>query len=185
MFDFIFAYMAITVITVTSHSYWEDVILSLLVLVPILIIKIIYTRTKYQKMGKQLINLDKGPSALPGIRASSVIFILFAIFIVIVSYFGKHRIGISWLILFVLQLSYGKFTENTLEKSLMSNGIWTGNRLIHWGAVQSYKWMGIKEGYSTLKIEYHKYYSFHTDILRVLDEQKEEVDGLFKKMVRA
>jgi hypothetical protein len=136
-------------------------------------------------MGKQLINLDKGPSVLPGICASSVIFILFAIFIVIVSYFGKQRIGISWLILFVLQLSYGKFMEKTLEKGLMSNGIWTGNRLIHWGAVQSYKWMGTRDGYFTLKIEYHKYYSFHIDILRILDEQKEEADGLFKKMVRA
>ena len=136
-------------------------------------------------MEKQLINLDESPSVLPGISASSVSFILVAIFIVFVSYFGKQRIGISWLILFVLQLSYGKFMENTLEKGLMSNGIWTGNRLIHWGAVQSYKWMGTKEGYSTLNLEYHKYYSFHTDILRVLDEQKEEVDGWFKKMVRA
>jgi len=185
MFDFIIAYMALVVVTTNSRSYREDVILSLLVLVPIVLIKIVYTRSKYQKMGNQLINLDKGPSVLPGIRASSVIFILFAIFIVIVSYFGKHRIGISWLILFVLQLSYRKFMENTLEKGLMSNGIWTGNRLIHWGAVQSYKWMGTKEGYSNLKIEYHKYYSFHTDILRVLDEQKEDVDELFKKKVKA
>lgn len=52
LFDFIFAYMAIAVITAISRSYREDVILSLLVLVPILLIKIIYTRTKYQKMGK-------------------------------------------------------------------------------------------------------------------------------------
>lgn len=74
--------------------------------------------------------------------------------------------------------------ENTLEKGLMSNGIWTGNRLIHWRAVQSSKWMGTKAGYSTLKIEYLEYYSFHTAILSVIDEQKEEVDGLIKKMVR-
>lgn len=185
MFDFIIAYMAVAVITAISRSYREDVILTLLVLVPIVLIKIVYTRTKYQEMGKQLISLDKAPSVLPGVRASLVISILLAIFFVILSYFSKHWIGISWLILFVLQLSYGKFMENTLKKGLMSNGIWTGNRLIHWGAVQSYKWMGTKEGYSTLKIEYNKYYTFHADILRVLDEQKEEVDGLFKKMVRA
>lgn len=95
MLNFLSAYMAVVVITAISRSYREDVILSLLVLVPIVLIKIAYTRSKYQKMGKQLINLEKTPSVLPGISASSVIFILFAIFIIIVSYFGKHRIGIS------------------------------------------------------------------------------------------
>ncbi|AFM40437.1 hypothetical protein Desaci_1418 [Desulfosporosinus acidiphilus SJ4] len=76
------------------------------------------------------------------------------------------------------------FMEKTLEKSLMSNGIWTGNRLIYWSTVRSYKWKGKKEGYFTLKIEYYEYYTYHTAILRVIDKQKEEVDGLFKKMVR-
>ncbi|ODA41339.1 hypothetical protein DSBG_1949 [Desulfosporosinus sp. BG] len=184
MFDFIIAYMAVAVITVASRSIQEDVILSLLVLLPTVWIKIVYTRTKYKKMGEQLVNLDKTPSVLPGMRASSVIFTLFAFFIVMVSYYGKFRIGISWLILLALQLLYGQFMENTLNKGLMNNGIWTGNRLINWSAIQSYKWMGTKEGYSTLKIEYIEYYSFHTTVLKVTIKQKEEVDGLFKKMVK-
>lgn len=184
MYDFIIAYMAIAVISSISRSYREDIILSLLVLIPIVLIMIIYTRSEYKKMGKQLIKLRKTPSVLPGTRATSLIFILFAIFLGIVSYFGKHRIGVSWLILVALQIMYSKFIERTLEKGLMSNGLWTGNRLIHWGSIKSYKWTEKKEGYSTLKMGYFKYFSFHIAFLKVSDEQKEEVDELFKKMVR-
>lgn len=184
MINFIVTYIAAAVITDISHSYREDFILSIIVLVPIVLAKIIYTRTKYQKMGNHLIYLEKAPSFIPGIRVAAIIFILLAIFLIIVSYFGKHRIAITWLILIGLQLLYGIFIENTLAKGLMSNGLWTGDRLIHWGAVRSFKWMGTKEGYATLKIEYLEYYFFQTAIFKVISDQKEEVEGLFKKMVR-
>ncbi|WP_088186753.1 hypothetical protein [Desulfosporosinus sp. FKA] len=185
MFNFIVAYIVTLIITDISRSYSEDFILSILVLVPIILAMVIYTRTKYKKMGSPLINLEKAPTNMPGIRAATIIFILLAIFLVVVSYFGKHRIAIPWLILIVLQLSYGIFMENTLTKGLMRNGIWTGNRLIRWGAIKAFKWMGTKGGFATLKIEYQEYYFFQTAILKVISDQKEEVDGLFKKMVRA
>ena len=147
-------------------------------------IKIIYTRTKYRKMGKQLINLKKTSSDLPRMRSTLIILLLFAIFIVIVSFFSKnHSFGVPWFILLVLQAIYRKYMEYSLKKSLLNNGIWIGMRLINWRTVKSYKWMGTKEGLSTLKIEYFEYYSFHTTILTVINEQKEEVDGLFKNMI--
>jgi len=187
LFDFIIPYMAIVVISSISHSYREDVILSLLVLVPIVLIEIIYTRTKYRKLGKTLVKLRKTPSVLSGIRASLVIIILFAIFIVIVSYFSNHRIGIPWIILFTFQILYQKLTENFLREGLMENGICASRRLIDWDTVQSYKWMipRARHDYFTLKIEYSKFYTFHVAYLKVFEEQKDEVDGLMKKMVHA
>jgi hypothetical protein len=185
LFDFI-SYMAIVVITMISRSYQEDIILTLLALIPIVLIKIIYTSTKYKKMGKQLVKLRKTPSDLPGIRTTLIIFILFAIFIVTFSYLSKnHRIGISWLILFAVQRLYERYTETLLQKSIMDNGICTGRRLIEWDTVQSYKWTisKTKQDYVTLKIEYSQFYSFHIAYLRVLIEQKEEVDELFIRMV--
>ena len=185
MFDFIIAYIAIAVISSISRSYREDVILSLLVLVPIILIEIIYTRTKYKKMGKTLVKLRKIPSVLPGIRVSLVIVISLAIFIVTVSYFGNHRIGIPWIILFAFQILYRRFTESFLREGLMENGICASNRLIDWDAVQSYKWTipRARQDYFTLKIEYSKFYAFHITYLKVFEEHKEEVDGLMKKMV--
>ncbi|MDR3587225.1 MAG: hypothetical protein P4L59_18210 [Desulfosporosinus sp.] len=187
MFDSIIAYMAIAVISSISRSYREDVILSLLVLIPIVLIEIIYTRTKYKKMGKTLVKLRKTPSVLHGIRASLGIVISLAIFIVTVNYFGNHRIGIPWIILFTFQILYRKSTETFLQEGLMDNGICASRRLIDWDTVQSYKWTvpRAKKDYFTLKIEYSKFYAFHVAYLRVFEEHKEEVDGLMKKMVSA
>jgi hypothetical protein len=186
LFGFIIPYMAIAVISSNSHSYREDVILSLLVLVPIVLIEIIYTRTKYRKMGKTLVKLRKTPSVLPGIRAFLVIIISFAIFIVIVSYIGNHRIGIPWVVLLAFQILYQRFTKNFLHEGLMDNGICASRRLIDWDTVRSYKWTipTARHNYFTLKIEYSKFYTFHVAYLRVFEDQKEEVDGFMKKMAR-
>ncbi len=68
----------------------------------------------------------------------------------------------------------------------MEKGICINNRLIEWNRVRSYKWWTFpkkKKGFVTMEIRYSKYFFKHFDTLSVLDEQKDEVDELFKKMV--
>ena len=69
----------------------------------------------------------------------------------------------------------------------MDNGICASSRLIDWNTVQSYKWTipTARHDYFTIKIECSKFYTFHVAYLKVFEEQKDKVDGLMKKMVRA
>jgi len=53
----------------------------------------------------------------------------------------------------------------------------TDNHLIEWNRVRSYKW---RYG---MEIRYSEYFFKRFATLIVLDEQKDEVDELFKKMV--
>ena len=68
----------------------------------------------------------------------------------------------------------------------MDNGVCTGSHLIEWNRIQSYEWINPrkKKDFILLKIGYSKLYSYQIAYLSVLDDQKEEVDELFKKMVR-
>ncbi|KLU61097.1 hypothetical protein CEB3_c26670 [Peptococcaceae bacterium CEB3] len=186
LFDFIIAYVAVALITAISSSYEEDVLLTLLVLIPILLLTLIYKRAKYRKMGKQLIKLSKTYSALPSIRITFAIVLIFVAFIVTVSYFGNRRVGIPWIIFLILQITYQKYTETVVREGLMDNGLCASGRLIDWGTIQSYKWTApsARQDYFTLKTEYSKFYSFHVAYLKIVGEQKAEVDALMKKMVR-
>ena len=186
MFDFI-GCVAIVVIITFSQSYRVDVIFSLLFLVPILIIKTIYKRNKNTKMGKELIILKKTFLEEHNTRTNLIIYVLGAIFICAFTYYfrSKHWNGIPWLILLVLKFLEKIDSENLLRKALMENGICTGEHLIKWDSVKSYKWVEPrkKKNYVIMKIGYSEFYSFYSTYLCVMDDQKEEVDELSRKMV--
>jgi len=186
MLDFI-ANIAFVIIIIVSQSYQVDIVLSLLILFPIWVIKIIYSRNKNKKMGKQLFKISKTFSEEHNIRNTLVVSLFGAVFIGVFTYFlsSNHRIGIPWLILLVVNFIDKIYLENILQKALLENGICTGSRLIEWNSVQSYKWVNPrkKKDFIYLKIGYSEFFSYHMTYLSVLDDQKEEVDELFKKMV--
>lgn len=68
----------------------------------------------------------------------------------------------------------------------MDKGICIDNRLIEWERVRSYKWVipRKKIDFGSMEISYSKYYVKHLISMTVLDEQKEEVNEFFKKMIR-
>ena len=98
----------------------------------------------------------------------------------------SHRISIPWLMVIAFAFLDQLYAIRFLQNGLLENGIFSGNLLIEWDRVQSYKWVipRKKKDYSSIKIKYSKYYSFHIAYLIVPDDQKGEADELFKKMVR-
>ncbi len=186
LFDFI-ASLAVAVIFVISQTYQEDLKLSLLFLIPIFLMKIMYTRNNNNKMGAQVVTLRKTFSEEHSTRITLIILILFIIFIVSLNQFltDSHRIGLPWLLLMALGFLERSITEKFLQKGLMDNGICTGSHLIEWNSVESYKWVNPrkKKDYSFLELGYKSRLGFHKKtLLSVLDDQKKEVDVLFKKM---
>lgn len=171
-----------------SKSYQEDIILSLLVLIPFYIIKIIYIYHKNKKMGTSLISLRKTSSEERSNRSLAVITIVFVIFILVLTYFlsNNFRIGVPWLFLTIFNYFYESYIKNYLQKGLMEKGICTGNNLLEWDRIESFKWVIPKKtvDFGTLKIGYTKFYSYHIAYLSVVDEQKEEVYEIFHKMIK-
>lgn len=186
-FIFMFlVYMVAVAISTFSHSYKLDVLFSVLLLIPIWFAKSIYIHNKNKEMGNRLIKLKKTFSEEHGLRTILIISILVAIIIVVSTFFfsNSHRIGIPWLIVIAFAFIDQLYATRFLQNDLLENGICSGNLLIEWDRVQSYKWVipRKKKDYSSIKIEYSKYYSFQIAYLSVLDDQKGEVDELFKKM---
>jgi hypothetical protein len=184
LFDF-FAYLAVMVIMVISKSYQADVMLSLLSLIPILFVKIVYTRSNNEKMGTQLLKLRKTYYEEHSIRSTLVGITIGSIFIIALNYLlnDGHRIMLPLLLLIVFGFLERSYTERFLQKGLMDNGICTGSHLIEWDRIKSYKWSipRKKKDSISLKIGYYKFYSYQVAYLSVLDDQKEEVDEVFKK----
>ena len=185
MFNFISIGAIITIITV-SKSYQQDAIWALLILIPIMLIKTFYTLYKYRKMGTQLIKLRTSIEK-NSILSTLVMFIVVLSIIAITDLLSKsHRIWIPFLIYIVLQSLSKKYLKKFMQKCFMDKGICIDNRLIEWDRIRSYKWVipRKKINFASVKISYSKYYSKHLTYMSVLDEQKEEVNELFKKMIR-
>ena len=158
-----------------SKSYQEEAIWGLLFLIPIFLIKTVYTLNKYKKMGTTLIKLRK-----TSMSWKSTLVMLIAVFFILaltdlVSH--SHKVWIPVLILVVLQSLCKRYLEKIIQDSLMEKGICIDNHLIEWNRVRSYKW---RYG---MEIRYSEYFFKRFATLIVLDEQKDEVDELFKKMV--
>jgi len=90
----------------------------------------------------------------------------------------SHKIWIPFLILLLLQSLCKRYLEEFIKDSLMEKGICINNQFIEWNTVRSYKW-----GYG-MEIRYSEYFFKRFATIIVLDEQKDELDELFKKMVR-
>jgi len=187
MIDFI-PYVAIPFIMLFSKSYQEDILLSLLVLIPFFSIKIIYFYNTNKKMGKQLIKLNKTIVEERGTRTTIIIIITLLFYILVLTYYisNSFRLGLPWLMLIIFQLLYQRYSKKYLQKGLMENGVCTGSDLIRWDVIESFKWVIPKKekDFGTLKMGYTKFYSYHVAYLNVLDEQKGEVNELFRKMTR-
>lgn len=165
------------ILTMTfSKSYQEEVIWGLLILIPIFLIKTVYTLDKYKKMGTTLIKIRKTSMSW----RSTLVMLIVVFFILsltdLVSH--SHKVWIPVLILVVLQSLCKRYLEKFIQDSLMEKGICINNHLIEWNRVRSYKW---RYG---MEIRYSEYFFKSFAALIVLDDQKDEVDELFKKMVR-
>lgn len=68
--------IAVFLISIGSHSYQTDALLSILILIPLFILHIIYIRSKYKKMGPQLIELKKTDSEANEPLVNMVLFLL-------------------------------------------------------------------------------------------------------------
>jgi hypothetical protein len=165
------------ILTMTlSKSYQEEAIWGLLMLIPIFLIKTVYTLDKYKKMGTTLVKLRKTFSSW----RSTLVMLIVVFFILaltdLVSH--SHKIWIPFLIMLLLQSLCKRYLQKFIKDSLMEKGICINNHLIEWNRVRSYKW---RYG---MEIRYSEYFFKRFAAIFVLDEQKDEVDELFKKMVR-
>ena len=73
-----------------------------------------------------------------------------------------------------------------LNKSLMENGICFDKKLIAWNKINSYEWVNPrkKKEFSYLNISYDIITFQKNAYLTIFDDQKEEVDKMFRKMVK-
>jgi len=166
------------ILTMTlSKSYQEEAIWGLFILIPIFLIKTVYTLDKYKKMGTTLVKLRKTFRSW----RSTLVMLIVVFFILgltdLVSH--SHKIWIPFLIMLLLQSLCKRYLEEFIQDSLMEKVICIDNHLIEWNRVRSYKWV-----YGMMKIRYSEYFFKHSAFIIVLDGQKDEVDELFKKMVR-
>lgn len=173
LFDYIPIAIMILIMTL-SKSYQEEAIWGLLILIPIFLIKTVYTLDKYKKMGKTLVKLRKTFRSW----RSTLVMLIVVFFILaltdLVSH--SHKIWIPFLIILLLQSLCKRYLEKFIQDSLMEKGICINNQFIEWNRVRSYKW-----GYG-MEIRYSEYFFKRSATIFVLDEQKDEVDELFKKM---
>lgn len=185
-------YMLIAAILTISQSTWAELILSALLLVPILVLRVYLKHKKYNKMGKQLLQLNMTPYEEQRAKRSRVTLISFTVFIVAVSIYlsNGQRIGLPWIIYILFSIIYEKYKGSILKKGFMENGIYTGKVLIEWGQVQacnpinSRKKKG-KKGFLNLEIIYLTKFYKHLATLSILEEQNGKVDKILKEKVRS
>jgi len=166
------------ILTMTlSRSYQEEAIWGLLILIPIFLIKIVYTLDTYKKMGTTLIKLRKTTMSWKSTLVMSIVVFFILALTDLVSH--SHKVWLPVLILVVLQSLCKRYLEKFIQNSLMEKVICIDNHLIEWNRVRSYKWV-----YGMIKIRYSAYFFKHSAFIIVLDGQKAEVDKLFQKMVK-
>ena len=167
------------------HSGLTGVLLSILLLIPILLVELVYTHNKNRKMGNQLIQLKKTFSEEHMLSTIIKVGAVALVLILALTYLSTSRLVTPLPMVIVASVLEHLYTFKFLQKGLRENGICFDNHLIEWNNVESYKWVTLrkKKDYSNLKIVYKQFYSHRMAYLSVLDEQKERVDGLFKKMV--
>lgn len=171
--------MAAWLIPIFSHSDFTVITLSIVILVPIFIFKIAYIQFKINNAGSQLIALKNTYYEEHNLRINLIIAIVGAIIITLL----MSRAGIPWLIVTVLIVLDELYMSRFIKKGLKENGFFTGHHYIEWDKVESFKWNKKSKEYSTLKIGHTKFYSYEIASLKVIDDQKEEVNDLFKRMV--
>jgi len=167
------------------HSNLTGVLLSILFLVPILVVEIVYIQNKNKRMGNHLIKLKKTFSEEHMLSTIMKVGVVALVLLLALTYLSTSRLATPLPMVIVASVLEHLYASRFLQKGLRENGICFDNHLIEWNNVESYKWVTLrkKKDYSNLKIVYKQFYSHSMAYLSVLDEQKEEVDGLFKKMV--
>ena len=166
------------ILTMTlSRSYQEEAIWGLLILIPIFLIKIVYTLDTYKKMGTTLIKLRKTTMSWKSTLVMSIVVFFILALTDLVSH--SHKVWLPVLILVVLQSLCKRYLGKFIQDSLMEKVICIDNHLIEWNRVRSYKWV-----YGMMKIKYSEYFFRHSAFIIVVDGQKAEVDELFQKMVK-
>jgi len=184
LFNFL-TFLAAAYISTSSHSAFTEFMLSALILIPLFLSKIALIRYEMNNEGNQIIKLHTTFSEKYSLLITLILAIVGAIFFIVVEWPVLWiRLGTPWLIVIALFVLDELYASRYLKKGLMENGVCTGHRFIEWGKVASFKWVRKNNDYSTLKIGATKFYSYGIAYLYVLNEQKEEVDGLFKKMVK-
>ncbi|HEY8889772.1 MAG TPA: hypothetical protein VIM70_05920 [Clostridium sp.] len=176
----LFDYITYTIMILTmtlSRSYQEEAIWGLLILIPIFLIKIVYTLDTYKKMGTTLIKLRKTTMSWKSTLVMSIVVFFILALTDLVSH--SHKVWLPVLILVVLQSLCKRYLEKFIQDGLMEKVICIDNHLIEWNRVRSYKWV-----YGMMKIRYSEYLFKHSAFIIVLDGQKAEVDELFQKMVK-
>jgi len=178
-------YIVAIVLIGIYHSDLTGVLLSILLLIPILGVEIVYTQNKNKKMGHQLIKLKKTFSEEHILSSIMKVGVIVLVLVVSSNYLFTSRLVTPLPMIIVASLLEQLYAFKFLQKGLRENGICFSKHLIEWNKVESYKWVTLrkKKDYSNLKIVYKQFYSHSMAYLSILDEQKEEVDGLFKKMV--
>jgi len=176
----LFDYITFTIVILTmtlSKSYQEEAFWGLLILIPIFLIKTVYTLDRYKKMGTTLIKLRKTSMSWKSTVVMSIVVFVILALTDLVSH--SHKVWIPVLILVVLQSLCKRYLDKFIQDSLMEKGICIDNHLIEWNRLRSYKWV-----YGMMKIRYSEYFFKHSAFIIVIDGQKDGVDVLFKKMVR-
>ena len=136
-------------------------------------------------MGHQLIKLKKTFFEEHILSSIMKVGAIALVFLVALTYLLNSKLVTPLPMIVVATALEQLYAFRFLQKGLQENGICFSNHLIEWNKVESYKWVTPrkKKDYSNLKIVYKQFYSHSMAYLSVLDEQKEEVNGLFKKMV--
>jgi len=119
-----------------SKSYQEEVIWGLLILIPIFLIKTVYTLDKYKKMGTTLIKLRKTSMSWKSTLVMSIVVFFILALTDLVSH--SHKVWIPVLILVVLQSLCKRYLEKFIQDSLMEKGICINNHLIQKDRPQSF-----------------------------------------------
>lgn len=188
MADFM-TYMLIAAILTFSQSTLVELIYSLLLLIPILVLRVYLKHKKYNKMGNQLLQLKTTPYEERRAKNSRVILILFTFFIVGVSIYLSYgqRIGLPWIVYILFTIIYEKYKGSTLQKGFMENGFYNGKVIIEWKQVQTYNQLNMrkKKGFLNIEIIYLTKFYKHLAALSVLDEQKGKVDKILKDKVKS
>lgn len=188
MADFM-TYMLIAAILTFSQSTLVELIFSVFLLIPILVLRVYLKHKKYNKMGNQLIQLKITPYEERRAKNARITLILFTIFIFGVSIYLSYgqRIGLPWIIYILFSMIYEKYKGSTLQKGFMENGIYTGKVLIEWRQIQAYNPINSrkKKGFLNIEIIYLTKFYKHLTTLSILEEQKIKVDKILKEKVKS
>lgn len=185
MFDNITIFIMMGIM-IFSKSYQQEVFWSLLIFVPIFLIKVFFTLHKYKKMGTTLIKLHE-TTCYSWKSHFVMLVIIFSILALTDLVSHKHRIWIPVLILISLQTLCKRFLANFMRNCLMEKGICIHTRLVDWNRVRSNRWVIPSKKKNpigiSLDIRYSEFIFKQFAYINISYEQKDEVDELLNKMV--